>query len=309
MRPLLFESYTYETIWAGHRLEAFRRSSDKIGTSFEVSAHPTGSTRIANIEGQPLFLDYLKGREEALLGPDWTIHDLMRTCFLDTSDVLSVQVHPDDDYAQLHSHDDGKDESWYIVDADEDAFLYAGATTKNLDVLHQALEKGTIQDYMRKWHVHAGDYIDIPHGTLHALGANILAYEMGTNSNTTYRFYDWDRVDANGQKRPLHIKESFDVVDLKRKPHFVRAQKTSHRLSEMDHYVIDELYINSPKTINCGETYFIITNIEKEPIDVFVNNETIPLEGYKAMFVPYITKQIHINKAHLLLSRPRKESL
>lgn len=308
MKPLLLESYTYNTIWAGHHLKDFRHLSEQIGTSFEVSAHKKGSTRLLNVEGQPLFLDFLKGKEEDLLGPGLTDHDMLRTCFLDTSDVLSVQVHPGDDYKGLVD-DYGKDESWYIVEADEHAFLYAGATTDDIDVLKEAVKKGTIKNYMKKWPVKAGDYIDIKHGTLHALGAHILAYEMGTNSDTTYRFYDWDRADAQGHKRPLHIKESFDVLDVSEEPHFVKAKKESHRLSAMARYCVDELYIDTPTKLTCGTSYMILTNIEKEPLDILWQDKTIRLPGYKAMFVPYSAKEITCQKAHLLVSRPGKERL
>ena len=130
-----------------------------------------------------------------ILGPDYTLHEMLRLAYLDSQDALSIQVHPDDDYAKKHDNDFGKYESWYIIDALPNASLVAGTNISNQEIIKKALKNGTLDQYLQKWPVKKGDYIIIPQGMIHALGKGILALEIGTNSNTTYRFYDYQRKD------------------------------------------------------------------------------------------------------------------
>ena len=149
-----------------------------------------------------------------ILGPGYTLHEMLRLAYLDSQDALSIQVHPDDTYAKKYNSDFGKYESWYILDALPGASLVAGTNISNQEVIKEALKNDSLDQYLQKWSVKKGDYIIIPQGMIHALGKGILALEIGTNSNTTYRFYDYQRKDSNGNYRHLHIKESFDVTDF-----------------------------------------------------------------------------------------------
>lgn len=121
--------------------------------------------------------------------------------------TLSVQVHPDDDYAQLHEHCSGKTECWYILDAVPDAQLVYGLK-KDYSVydLHTAIENNTLEDYLRYVPVSKGDFIFIPAGTVHAIQGGIRLLEVQQASDITYRLYDW------GRPRELHIQRALDVV-------------------------------------------------------------------------------------------------
>lgn len=307
MKPLLLTPSYSKTIWGSNRISQFRHRKEAIGSWWEVSAHPNGLSYVKNIEGQPSLLEVIQKDPDNLLGPGFSLHEMLRTAFLDTQDHLSIQVHPDDAYALEHSKDYGKYESWYILYADKDAYLVAGTTTKNKEEIQKALDEEKLEPYLKKWKVKAGDYITIPNGTLHALGKNILAYEIGTNSDTTYRFYDYNRCDAQGKKRKLNIKESFDVTDFSSQPVFVPAQKESHLLSDTPYFHVEELYTKNKEKIICENSYRILTNLSKESFSFTWENESMELGGLESLFIPYSAKEIEIPaNVHVLVSLAKK---
>ena len=137
--------------------------------------------------------------------------------FIDAAESLSVQVHPDDSYAHANENGKlGKTEAWLILDAPEGSQLVYGikhGTT--LAELRTACEAGAaVEPLLRKVDVKPGDVCFIPAGCVHAIGAGIMLYEIQQSSDVTYRFYDWDRVDKNGNRRELHIDKALDVTDL-----------------------------------------------------------------------------------------------
>ncbi len=136
---------------------------------------------------------------------------------IDAREPLSVQVHPDDAYA--HEHEGGKlgkTEAWLILDCPEDAELVYGITEgTDLETLREACHNGSaVNPLLRRVRVRSGDVCNIPAGTVHAIGAGILLYEIQQSSDITYRFYDWDRKDAQGRGRPLHLEQALAVTRL-----------------------------------------------------------------------------------------------
>ena len=307
MKPLLLSPCYVKTIWGSNRISQIRHMNEKIGSWWEVSAHSNAQSTVINLEDKPTLLEVIQENPDDILGPGYTLHEMLRTAFLDTDDHLSIQVHPDDAYALKHSNDFGKYESWYIVYAEKDAYLVAGTKTNQKEIIQNALKEENLEPYLKKWKVKAGDYITIPNGTLHALGKGILAYEIGTNSDTTYRFYDYNRTDDKGNKRELHLKESFDVCDFSSQPIFVPAQNISHNLSSTPYFQVDELYTEKEETISCKEHYCILTNLTKENLSFQWNGQTMILDGYGSLFVPYSAQEIKIpSGCHVLLSIPKK---
>ena len=135
-----------------------------------------------------------------------------------TSDRLSVQVHPNDDYAQAHEGSPGKTEMWYVLAAEPGASVALGLTkTLSGDELRQAALSGEIEKYLNWVKVHPGQTIFVPAGTLHAIGPGLVLCEIQQNSDVTYRFYDFGRLDADGQPRELHIDKAVDVTE--QQPH------------------------------------------------------------------------------------------
>ena len=128
---------------------------------------------------------------------------------------LSVQVHPDDDYAMRVEHDSGKTEMWHILDCEPDAFLYLGFNNNyTRDEIANAIKNNNLISKLNKIKVHKGDAFYIPAGTVHSIGGGILLAETQQNSNITYRVYDYNRLGADGKPRELHIAKALDVMNL-----------------------------------------------------------------------------------------------
>ena len=139
--------------------------------------------------------------------------------FIDAADDLSIQVHPDDDYALENEHCMGKNEMWYVLPSSEDASIYLGWTQEmNASLIHAAISDGTLARYMREYKVRAGDVAPIPAGTVHAMRRNTIVAEIQENSDITYRLYDYNRVGNDGKMRPLKLDKALDVMDYAPNP-------------------------------------------------------------------------------------------
>ena len=136
--------------------------------------------------------------------------------FIDAKKDLSVQVHPDDRYAEVHENGQlGKTEMWYVLDAAKDARLFWGLHHEMNQVsIKKSIREGTFERYLQKISVKPGDVFYVEAGTIHAIGAGILIAEIQESSNLTYRLYDYDRVDKDGKKRKLHIEKALAVANL-----------------------------------------------------------------------------------------------
>ncbi|MDR2978879.1 MAG: class I mannose-6-phosphate isomerase [Bacteroidales bacterium] len=134
---------------------------------------------------------------------------------VDAVEDLSVQVHPDDEYAYEHFESSGKTEFWHVLDADPGAGLYVGfknGVTKAQYV--QAVEDGIVDQLLNFYPVTSGDTFVIPAGTVHAIGKGVLLTEIQQTSDITFRIFDWNRTDGNGQSRELHTREALEVIDF-----------------------------------------------------------------------------------------------
>jgi mannose-6-phosphate isomerase len=173
-----------------------------------------GGTKLEKMKG-------LQGSSEAVepIGETLEISDIDLTYlakFIDTSEELSIQVHPGDEYARLHENSKGKTECWIILEALPGAGIYLGLkphVTK--EILKLALkEKKAINELLNFYPVKKGDFFFVPAGSIHAIGKDITLAEVQQNSGITYRVWDWNRLDANGVSRDLHIEKSLDVINF-----------------------------------------------------------------------------------------------
>lgn len=212
-------------LWGGMRLrEEYRKKIEVIplAETWECSTHPDGPSVVASGEFKGATLtDVLKDHPEYLgtkVGhrADITKGELpVLIKFIDAKKDLSVQVHPNDEYAQFHEHQNGKTEMWYVLDAEEGASLIYGFQHKVTEkILRNAVETGTLSRHLQKVAVHKGDVFFVPAGTVHGIGAGVLIAEIQESSNVTYRVYDYDRVDKNGKKRELHFDKAVQVMDM-----------------------------------------------------------------------------------------------
>jgi mannose-6-phosphate isomerase len=220
--PLAFEPVLKDYLWGGRNLETlYGRELPPgvdIAESWEISAHPHGDVTVANGPLRGASLAGLTERYGAELVGSYAAPGPfpLLVKLLDAHRKLSVQVHPDDDYARRHEDGDlGKSEMWVVLHAEPDAALILGlqpGATKQ--AFREALEEGRLEEWLHVLRVKAGDAICVPAGTLHAiLGGTVIA-EIQQNSDATYRVYDWNRTGPDGKPRPLHLDKALDVINF-----------------------------------------------------------------------------------------------
>jgi len=213
---LFLESVLQEKIWGGDHLKDFGYDlpSDHIGEYWAISAHPHGVSIIKNGEFAGQKLDSLyKAHPELFGNPKEEVFPLL-TKILDANDWLSVQVHPDNAYGMAHEGELGKTECWYIISAEPGAEIIYGHTAKSKEELQSMIDAKDWEHLLSKVPVKAGDFFYVPSGTMHAIGAGIMVLETQQSSDTTYRVYDFDRKDAEGNLRELHLDKSVDVLTI-----------------------------------------------------------------------------------------------
>ncbi len=215
--PMFLKPVFQEKIWGGSRLRSvfgFDIPNDKIGEDWAISAHPHGVSVVENGEYQGQKLDELWQNHKELFGnPTEPVFPLLIK-ILDAEDELSVQVHPDDAYGMKHEGELGKTECWYIIDAEPGAEIIYGHHAKTREELAEMIQEGRWDDLLKKVPVKKGDFFYVPSGTIHAIGKGIMILETQQSSDTTYRVYDYDRKDANGNTRELYIQQSIDVTTV-----------------------------------------------------------------------------------------------
>ncbi|MBP3760482.1 MAG: class I mannose-6-phosphate isomerase [Ruminococcus sp.] len=212
-------------IWGGIRLKNEYGKNiplSPLAETWECSVHPDGESIISDgiFAGQTL--GNVLGKYPKFCGNKNPDGLPLLVKLIDAADNLSVQVHPDNNYALMHENQNGKTEMWYVLDADENACLIYGFE-KNFtkQEVRQSLSDGSITDKLKKVKVRKGDVFFIPAGTVHAIGKGVLVAEIQQNSNLTYRIYDYDRRDKDGNLRPLHIQKALDVMNLSPAPEYI----------------------------------------------------------------------------------------
>ena len=227
-KPFLLKPAAKDYLWGGSRLnDDFSKNIDMqpLAETWECSTHPDGPSVIASGEFEGMELAELLRRFPEFIGEHrklvfWyddagELPILIK--FIDAKKDLSVQVHPDDEYARNKEGElFGKTEMWYVLDAAKDAKLvYGFYHDMDKKKLRHSIENGTVEKYLQKVPVHRDDVFFIEAGTVHAIGAGALIAEIQENSNLTYRLYDYNRRDKQGKLRELHVDKALDVVDLR----------------------------------------------------------------------------------------------
>ena len=198
-------------IWGGRKLETefgYTIPDGPIGECWAISAHPAGDCEIVGGPFAGMHLSELWDQHRELFANCEGDHGKFPLLIkiLDAAGSLSVQVHPDDEYAGKHENGSlGKRECWYVVHADEGAEIIIGQHAKNATEFRQMVEAGEWDKLLNKVSVHTGDFFGVLPGTVHALCAGTLVIETQQSSDITYRVYDYDRVQPDGTKRQLHL--------------------------------------------------------------------------------------------------------
>ncbi len=209
---IFLKPYLSEKIWGGKRLQDFgyQLPSDHVGEALIISALPQMSSVILNDEYKGMsYLEFFQ-THKAFFNNYNKPYPLL-TKLIDANDKLSVQVHPDDSYAQMKHHSLGKTECWYIVDAEPGAELVYGVKTHSKQESQTLVENKQWDKFLNRISVKKGDFVFVPAGMVHAIGKGILIYELQQSCDITYRLYDYDRLD-HGKPRDLHIEDSLNVI-------------------------------------------------------------------------------------------------
>ncbi len=217
--PFLLHPAGKDYLWGGNQLRTLFGKQiplQPLAETWECSTHPDGCSMVASGIHMGQTLQKVLQQHPMYLGKyansNGNLPILIK--LIDAEKDLSVQVHPDDIYAKKYENgQNGKAEMWYVLEAKTGASLIYGFSTPiNPDQLSQYLQNGTIETCLQKIPVKKGDVFFIPAGTIHAIGAGIVLAEIQQSSNLTYRLYDYNRMDAQGNKRPLHIEKAKAVM-------------------------------------------------------------------------------------------------
>ena len=244
--PLKFRPIYKQRIWGGQKLrEVFDKDLppfEKIGESWELADLPNDKSVIANGElaGETLSSTIEKYPKEITGDENFSVPFPLLIKLLDAQDVLSVQVHPDPQTCRRLGKGEPKTECWYIISAAPDAVIYKGlkeSVTKKQ--FAEAIEKGNVANMLAKVSVEAGQCHFLPAGTAHAIGPGLLIAEIQMPSDTTYRVFDWNRVDDAGKPRELHIEEALESIHFDASDDNLSVT-TVGRLVDSEYFTIDK---------------------------------------------------------------------
>ncbi|MDN6639462.1 MAG: mannose-6-phosphate isomerase, class I [Tetragenococcus sp.] len=245
MQPLFMEPVFQEKIWGGNSLHTvfnFDLPSEKVGEDWAISAHPHGISTIQNGPFKGQKLDQLWQDHQELFGnQEGDVFPLL-VKILDAADDLSVQVHPDDSYALEHEGEFGKTECWYVIDAKPGAQIIYGHTARSREELAQMIKEERWDELLNKVTVKKGDFFYVPSGTIHGIGKGIMILETQQSSDTTYRVYDYDRKDEQGNTRELHIDQSVDVTTVPARENTLNISETKRGQSAVITYLQTEFF-------------------------------------------------------------------
>ena len=245
MSKLLFlEPVFQQRIWGGRALEekfGYEIPEGNIGECWGISAHPNGESCIKNGKYAGKKLSELWGVTPELFGESKEKKFPLLVKILDANSNLSVQVHPDDECARVFENGEvGKTECWYIIDCDDEADIIFGHNARTKAEAEEMVNAGKWCEFLRRQPIKKGDFFYVPSGTIHALCTGTIVLEVQQSSDTTYRLYDYDRLDDSGNPRQLHIEKSLAASTI---PH-VNTNPNPKVIVENENITVIELISN-----------------------------------------------------------------
>lgn len=280
-------------LWGGHRLvEKYNKEfdGDILAESWELSCHPDGPSYVVNgsYAGKTL-QEYIDLEGKKVLGNNCQKFEEFPILvkFIDAKDNLSIQVHPDNEYALKNEGQYGKTEMWYIMDCEEGAFLYYGFKKEvSKEEFEERIKTDTLLEVLNAVPVQKGDVLFIEAGTIHAIGKGIVIAEIQQNSNVTYRVYDFGRVGKDGKKRELHIDKAVEVTN--RVP-ISRKNTCYPHVASCDYFTVDCLNMDgklmSSMKGSVGEESFASILIMEGEGTISCGGETIPYRKGDSFFM------------------------
>lgn len=307
MYPIQFESIYFKKIWGGNNLSKLRNKmlGDKIGESWDIACHKKAKSIVKNgiFKGSTLE-ELIKQYGPKLLGTKCLGYFPLLYKIIDTSQNLSIQVHPSDEFALKKEKELGKVESWYILNAQENSYIILGTIECNKEEFKKAINLKTIEKYLNKIYVKKNDFFYIPSGMVHGLSGGITLIEIQENSDITYRIFDYNR------KRELHIDKALEVINFNLKPNLkeiiydVKGKDFSrYNLCSNKCFIIDKYNIYTYiKECSNEETFCILTCIDG--IGKIINNNiSVAIKTGESVLIPATLGKYEIHgKCSLLKS-------
>ena len=271
LKPFKFEPYLKSVLWGGEKIAKYKgivTDQPNIGERWEISGVDGHESVVAEGDDKGLNLrqiiekykgDLVGNAVYAKYGDTFPL--LVK--IIDAKGDLSVQVHPDDTLAKARHNSYGKTEMWYIIDAEEGAPIYAGLSKQITPEEYEKLvAENAIMDVIARHDSHAGDLFFLPAGRIHAIGAGNLLAEIQQTSDITYRVYDFDRRDANGNPRELHTEQAKDAIDYtvypEYKSEYDRNGKSATPLVKCQYFDVKREIIDGVSTIDASADSFMI---------------------------------------------------
>jgi mannose-6-phosphate isomerase len=287
-------------LWGGHKLVDnynVEYEGDVCAEAWSLSCHKDGLATITNgIHKGKTLLEAIEAEGKEILGSDCLSFKEFPILIklIDAKKSLSIQVHPDDVYALKNENQYGKTEMWYILEAEEGAFLYQGFEKEiSKEEFEERIKNNTLTDVLHKEYVKPGDVIFIAPGTLHAIGEGILIAEIQQSSNVTYRIYDYGRVGADGKPRQLHIKQSIDVTKLEKPQKYVSPDE---HLVSCKYFCVDDITVNdsdSYETVADDKSFVSLLVVDGEGL-VQAGDEKESVKKGDSLFITAGTGDIRI---------------
>ncbi|SDB82927.1 mannose-6-phosphate isomerase, type 1 [Pelagirhabdus alkalitolerans] len=290
-QPLFLKPAFQNRIWGGTKLKRlfhYTIPTDTTGEAWVISAHPNGPSYIQN---GPLAGQSLKDAWEThpeLFNQQSTENKAypLLVKLLDANKDLSVQVHPDDKYAQqIEGEPYGKTECWYVVQAEEGAEIVFGHHAQSQEEFEQMAKSGQWNDLLRRIPVKAGDFVYVPSGTIHAIGEGIVILETQQSSDITYRVYDYDRTDEQGNTRELHLDSSIKVTTAPHKdPKLNQVENvidglTEKRLVQENYFTVYHWQLSGEATLKRDPDFVQISVIDGKGEVIVDNEKTVIQKG------------------------------
>ena len=310
--PLLLRPSGKDYLWGGKRLnDEFAKGipMSPLAETWECSVHPDGPSYVVNQEFKNKTLREVLEQHTEFLGAKHTNGFPLLIKFIDAKENLSVQVHPDDEYAFKYENGErGKTEMWYVLDATKDATLIYGLKRDiSKEKLLKAIADNTLTKYLQYVPVKKGDVFFIEPGTIHAINAGALIVEIQESSNLTYRLYDYNRIDKNGKKRDLHIQKALNVARLTKaiepsQPMRVlkyEQGKASELLCHSKYFEVYRMIINTERrqtvTYSTDDLSFKVLLCVQGCGTISYGNESMPFYKGDCIFVPANSKLLTIH--------------
>lgn len=268
MEPLFLKPIFMYRIWGGTKLKEnfnYEIPSENTGECWAISSHENGDCEILNGKYKGLTLSNLWNNNKELFGNTPGNKFPLLTKILDANNNLSVQVHPDDAYAKANENGElGKTECWYVIDCDDDAEMIFGHNAKSREELEFMISNNQWSKLLRRVKVNKGDFFYVPSGTIHALCEGTLVLETQQNSDTTYRVYDYDRTDSEGNKRELHVNKSIDVTTV---PHV--ENEINYKIIENDNFKFTTFVSNNFFSVHKLDVFNEYISIQDKPFELY----------------------------------------